>query len=157
MAEHGACHRVKGEWKIISSLPQRDLDIAWKIGEFFHQRTPGTRLSKRTTEYAFHYRNASPLTGAKQGKALFELLAWVFGDSVIEGRCIVEIRSSKKSSVMESVGKGFVLCAGDDIADEEMFEASPGYPIKEALFNPQNPSAPDPKAIQSICKISFYS
>ncbi|KAH9412179.1 trehalose-phosphatase [Ordospora pajunii] len=127
-AEHGACHRVDGQWRQRVSFPQKEL--AFKIAQFFLQRTPGSELESKKTGYAFHYRNVSPLIGVKQAKALFSLLKQAFGDCVKEGNHIVEIRNGKKSFAMETVEDGFILCVGDDVADEEMFEVCKGYTVK---------------------------
>ncbi|AFM97697.1 trehalose 6-phosphate phosphatase [Encephalitozoon hellem ATCC 50504] len=127
-AEHGACYRVDGKWKEGVSFPQKDL--AWRVAEFFHLRTPGSDLERKKTGYAFHFRNVSPLIGVKQAKALFELLVRICKDNVKEGNHIVEVRSSKKSRVMGEVEEGFILCAGDDAADEEAFDLCSGYTIK---------------------------
>lgn len=148
-AEHGACRRINGEWKEGIAFPQKDL--AWRVAEFFHLRTPGSELEKKRTGYAFHFRNASPLVGVKQAKALFELLMRICRDHVKEGNHIVEVRSSKKSCVMKEVEEGFILCAGDDAADEEAFDLCNGYTIK---VGQQNTSAAyrvkDPKSFRML-------
>ncbi|TBU17423.1 trehalose 6-phosphate phosphatase [Ordospora colligata] len=151
-AEHGACHRVDGQWRERTSFPQKEL--AFKMAQFFLQRTPGSELESKKTGYAFHYRNASPLIGVKQAKAFFELLKQAFGDCVKEGNHIVEIRNGKKSFAMESVEEGFVLCAGDDVADEEMFEVCKGYTVKVGKSDLQTSSAAyeisDPKSFRRL-------
>nr|CAA07262.1 trehalose 6-phosphate phosphatase [Encephalitozoon cuniculi] len=127
-AEHGACHRIDGKWKEGGTFPQKDL--AWRIGQFFLARTPGSELERKKTGYAFHFRNVSPLIGVKQARALFELLMRVCKDYVKKGNHVIEVRSSKKSCAMEKIEEGFVLCAGDDVADEDMFDVCKGYTIK---------------------------
>lgn len=127
-AEHGACHRVGGEWTEQPVFALRDL--AWRIADFFRQRTPGAELESKKTGFTFHFRNVSPLIAAKQARALFEILRRLCGDRVKEGSCIIEVRSSAKSVAMQSVDGGFVLCAGDDVADEEMLAVCPGYTLR---------------------------
>lgn len=126
--EHSACHRVGGRWTERTSFELKDL--AWKIAEFFRQRTPGSEIESKRTGFTFHYRNSSPLIGKKQARALFELLKKMCSDNVKEGNHILEVRSSDKSSAMEAVQEGFVLCAGDDVADEDMMRICTGHTVK---------------------------
>ncbi|ADM10939.1 trehalose-6-phosphatase [Encephalitozoon intestinalis ATCC 50506] len=152
-AEHGACHRINGEWKEGPSFPQKDL--TWKIGEFFHLRTPGSEIEMKRTGYTFHFRNVPSLVGVKQAKALFELLMRICKGNVTEGNYLIEVRSCKKYDVIKKVekeaGDGFILCAGDDIADEEMFGLCKGYTVK---IGDKNTSAAyrikDPRSFRAL-------
>lgn len=150
--EHAACHRVNGKWT--EGKPFEVKDFAWRIGEFFRQRTPGAELEQKKTGYTFHYRNAPSLVGRKQAKALFEILKRVCGEHVKEGNNIIEVRSSKKSVAMETLEEGFVLCAGDDVADEEMLGICKGYTIKvgESKETMADYTIKDPRSFRMLLK-----
>jgi len=137
-AEHGAFAREPGgEWRRIV-----DADLSWlRIAEEILSRTaedvPGSSVERKATSVAWHYREAEPEYGqwrahellAALGQSLFGLPA-----EILTGHRVVEIRARGVSkgayvSHLESeaaVPSGWVmLAAGDDLTDEDLFDALP--------------------------------
>jgi trehalose 6-phosphate synthase/phosphatase len=137
-AEHGAFAReAGGEWHRIV-----DADLSWlRIAEEILSRTaeevPGSSVERKATSVAWHYREAEPEYGqwrahellAALGQSLFGLPA-----EILTGHRVVEIRARGVSkgayvSHLESEGgvlSGWaVLAAGDDLTDEDLFDALP--------------------------------
>jgi trehalose 6-phosphate synthase/phosphatase len=111
-------------------------DKAEKIIELYVDRTNGSSLERRKSAVLFRYGKSDFEFGALQAAELKEHLESVFAGwplSIIQGKDYIEVRP-------ENVGKGkiierlletmrmennradFVLCIGDDVADELMFE-----------------------------------
>ncbi|KAJ2162076.1 hypothetical protein GGF46_000951 [Coemansia sp. RSA 552] len=135
--EHGSFIRYPGgEW--INLLAE--MDMSWKdevmsIFQFYTERTAGSTIEDKETAITWHYRNADPEYGEFQAKECMNHLE----DSVVSKRP-VEILVGKKCLEVRpmSVNKGeivkrlmgarpeqweFVVCAGDDKTDEDMFRS----------------------------------
>lgn len=128
-AEHGTLHRKSGIWENFTS------DTRWRgpaeeIINFYVERSPGSLLESKETALCFHYRQCSKDIQEKQSEACRNSLYMLFKDfenlEVVEGKAVVEIRCSgkNKGDVVRDIADGydFVLCAGDDVTDESMFE-----------------------------------
>jgi trehalose 6-phosphate synthase/phosphatase len=137
-AEHGAFARKPGgSWHRIV-----DADLSWlRLAEEILMRTaedvPGTLVERKATSVAWHYREAEPEYGqwrahellAALGQSLFGLPA-----EVLTGHRVVEIRArgvSKAAYVSHleaeyPAASGWaMLAAGDDVTDEDLFDALP--------------------------------
>ncbi|KAJ2083837.1 hypothetical protein H4R24_000489 [Coemansia sp. RSA 988] len=135
--EHGSLLRTPGgEWVNLLA----DMDMSWmdevkSIFEFYTERTAGTSIEVKSTSIAWHYRNADPEYGEFQAKECMNHL-----EDAIVSKLPVEIVYGKKCLDVRpiSVNKGeiskhlmgshpekwdFVMCAGDDKTDEDMFNA----------------------------------
>ncbi|KAJ2496894.1 hypothetical protein GGH96_005501 [Coemansia sp. RSA 1972] len=135
--EHGSFIRYPGgEW--INLLAE--MDMSWKdevlsIFEFYTERTVGATIEAKETSITWHFRNADPEYGEFQAKECMNHLE----NSVVSKRP-VEILVGKKCLEVRpiSVNKGeivkrlmganpkqwdFVVCAGDDKTDEDMFRS----------------------------------
>ncbi|TAH34121.1 bifunctional alpha,alpha-trehalose-phosphate synthase (UDP-forming)/trehalose-phosphatase [Candidatus Saccharibacteria bacterium] len=142
-AEHGALFRRKGgkNWHKTAGLTSR----AWRgevlpILEYYADLTPGAFVERKEWSLVWHYRNAKPYYAQKHLVALRRLLKPVAKqyDLVIkEGNKVFELHPA-------IIGKGriaqewlihehdFILCAGDDVTDEDIFAVLPteAYSIK---------------------------
>ncbi|KAJ1835478.1 hypothetical protein LPJ63_001098 [Coemansia sp. RSA 2711] len=135
--EHGSFIRYPdSEW--INLLAE--MDMSWKdevmsIFEFYTERTAGATIEAKETSITWHFRNADPEYGEFQAKECMNHLE----NSVVSKRP-VEILVGKKCLEVRpiSVNKGeivkrlmganpkqwdFVVCAGDDKTDEDMFRS----------------------------------
>ncbi|KAJ2407720.1 hypothetical protein GGI10_004955, partial [Coemansia sp. RSA 2530] len=135
--EHGSFIRYPGgEW--INLL--EDMDMGWKeevmsIFEFYTERTAGSTIEAKETSITWHYRNADPEYGEFQAKECMNHLEnAVVSKRPVEtlvGKKCLEVRPlsvNKGEIVKRLVGANpeqwdFVLCAGDDKTDEDMFRA----------------------------------
>ncbi|MEE9218776.1 MAG: bifunctional alpha,alpha-trehalose-phosphate synthase (UDP-forming)/trehalose-phosphatase [Acidobacteriota bacterium] len=139
VAEHGFFLRSPGRkgWEELAA----DLDQSWlpaveEAMVSYLARTPGSFIERKHSGLAWHYRKADPELGQRQALELAHHLTEYFANRpvrVLQGPCVVEVHN-------QSLGKGwayrtllhrlgpcdFVLAAGDDRADEDMFRAAAG-------------------------------
>ncbi|KAI5170582.1 trehalose 6-phosphate synthase/phosphatase [Nematocida sp. LUAm3] len=120
-AEHGAYKKEKGEW---TSVP---CDLSWindavKIINEYVEYTPGSHIEIKNTCVVFHCQD--------NGKWCANALHSMLKDRarVVSGRGIIEVRpiNIDKGACVAKEYKvedkdTFVLCAGDDLTDEDMF------------------------------------
>jgi trehalose 6-phosphate synthase/phosphatase len=134
-AEHGVwIKKPSEEWTL--TVPQQN---TWKnelrpILELFVDRTPGSLLEEKEYSLAFHYRNADPELASIRVRELMDALIQQVSNlnlGVLEGNRVIEIKNAgvnKGAAAMEIIGKDswdFILAAGDDITDENMFSSLP--------------------------------
>ena len=136
MAEHGFFLRMrsKEEWNEIAS----DFDQSWlpaveEVMISYLARTPGSFIERKHSGLAWHYRKAEPELGRRQGLELAHHLTESFANRplrVLKGSCVVEAHHQgigkgwAYRTLLHRLGKrDFVLAAGDDRTDEDMFRA----------------------------------
>ncbi len=153
IAEHGALVKRKGEdWEV--TVPQ---DLSWKsavrqVLEYYVDRTPGSFIEEKEFSIVWHYRNVDPELAELRANELKDTLSGIIQGSrltVLQGSKVIEVRhASVNKGVavkkwLEESDWGFILAAGDDWTDEDMFKVLPSdaYSIKvgieatEARFN----------------------
>jgi len=153
VAEHGGWIRDKDrKWQ--SPVP---FNMSWKksiipILELYSDRTPGSTVEEKDFSLVWHYRRADPELAYVRGQELKMALVNLTENldvGVFEGKKILEVKS-------HIVNKGwaaehwladrdwdFILAAGDDYTDEEMFSVLPehaysikvGFAASKARFN----------------------
>ncbi len=158
VAEHGAKVReIGGEWSAPSvpstSWKQRVLPIL----EVFADRLPGSFVEEKEACVAWHYRGADDELGPVRARELVEALEGVQaadGFHVLRGNKVVEVRpagATKGDAAARWISRAhpdFVLAAGDDVTDEDLFVALPetalsirvGLGESHARFNLESPS-----------------
>lgn len=135
IAEHGAWHREwGGEWE-----SRHDADGSWKT-EYIHKlgkfcrSTPGSLIEEKSYSIVWHFRQCDPILAQQriaEIKKDFEQNANADGLQLLDGNKVLEIRNP-------AINKGratrrwlnddkydFILAAGDDTTDEDMFQALP--------------------------------
>ncbi len=139
VAEHGAWMRRRGGIWRKRVFP----DHSWKTRimpmlEFYVERLPGSFLEEKECSIAWHYRQSDAESADFLAQELkFELNNLLFQTNmeVLEGNKVLEVRakSANKGSavlaVLDDAAYDFILAAGDDATDEDMFQALP----KEAV------------------------
>lgn len=137
-AEHGAIYRIDGKWDSLEN------DISWKdeISEIMQESvnsTPGSNLEKKENSLVWHYRSSDNDLADKKAAELITRLTPSCNKSnliIMKGRKIIEVKLSeytKGTAIMNFFDCNqydFILAAGDDITDEDLFEALPGRAIK---------------------------
>ncbi|KAI1296277.1 threalose-6-phosphate phosphatase [Mortierella claussenii] len=139
-AEHGSFMRHPGSDKWINLT--EFLDMGWKndvieIFTYYTERTQGSFIEHKRSSLTWHYRMADPEFGAFQAKECQNHL-----ENAVLSKLPVEILVGKKNLEVRPmiVNKGeivkrlqnqhpdveFVMCAGDDKTDEDMFRALAG-------------------------------
>ena len=141
VAEHGAWSRYDGTWSNIDNdfdtFKKRLLPILQK----YVSRTAGSEIEEKDYSLVWHYRNVPPeLAYVRASEMRRELIDIVDSDTVgvYAGDKIVEIKpvdinKGYAAGELEAVYQSnFVLCAGDDYTDEDMFRELPdhAYTIK---------------------------
>lgn len=122
-------------------------DVSWKdhvlpIMLKYSERTPGSQIENKESSLTWHYGDSDPHFGNWQAKDLQTVLEKKLNGYALEvyqgHRCvIVEPEGCSKANILEGIlrylsvsemvkQKGsevdFVLCAGDDTSDEQMFQ-----------------------------------
>ena len=136
VAEHGLLAKDRdGEW-----VPTMELDTSWKeevqpLVERYHERIKGSLVENKTNAIVWHYRTAEDTAEAETAeKELFAELEPIcnrLGLKLMRGKMIIEVMPKgydKGSAVKFWQNKGnwdFMLVAGDDTTDEDMFKAAP--------------------------------
>ncbi|OZJ03390.1 hypothetical protein BZG36_04003 [Bifiguratus adelaidae] len=133
--EHGCFMKAPGvgSWTNLTE----ELDMAWQddvaeIFEYYTERTSGSHVEYKKASITWHYRNADPVYGEWQAKECQNHL-----ENSVLSKHPIEILLGKKNIEVRptAVNKGeivkrllaanpdadFVLCAGDDKTDEDMF------------------------------------
>ena len=130
-SEHGAMIRLEDGWKILL-----DCDISWKkyildYFNFFKDKLPYSEVEEKNFSVAFHYRNSDPEMAEIRVKEIIdELISYTsnLNLEVLQGNKVVEVRNyhlNKSSAVkylLERNNYDFILAAGDDRTDEDVFE-----------------------------------
>jgi trehalose 6-phosphate synthase/phosphatase len=141
-AEHGAFAREPdGAWHRIV-----EIDLSWlRIAEEILTRTaedvPGSAVERKATSVAWHYREAEPEYGQWRAHELLAALGQSLSGlpaEVLTGHRVVEIRArgaSKGAYVRHLESESTrsssweMLAAGDDLTDEDLFDALPAGSI----------------------------
>lgn len=133
IAEHGAFIRKKGgKWR--SSGP---MDNAWKeivhpIMDLYVDRTPRSFIEEKNYSLVWHYRKSEPGLAnlrTQELKNALVMLTTNLNIGIFEGHKILEVKhlsANKGTAAGNWLNQGewdFVLIAGDDYTDEDMFHA----------------------------------
>ena len=147
VAEHGAWLREEaGEWK---TLVEQNGD--WKpriipILERYMDRLPGAFVEEKDYSVAWHYRGAHPGQGETLAGELVDHLMTFTANidlQVIRGKKVIEVRNAgihKGRAGLYVLSKDhydFILAAGDDWTDEDLFAVLPetAFTIRVGLAN----------------------
>ena len=134
-AEHGAYIRdLDGNWAQLFPFDTEWKNAVRKVMEEYVAMVPGSYVEEKTSAIAWHYRNADPEIGEVKANDLVEALRGLLEGSkasLIRGKKVVEVRPAGVNKgaaaklLVERLVPDFVLIAGDDETDEEMFRAVP--------------------------------
>jgi trehalose 6-phosphate synthase/phosphatase len=157
VAEHGVWLKVSGaDWTMLRSLTRDWKPQIRPLLELYADRLPGSFVEEKEFSMAWHYRGADPELGAARAKELVDDLVNFTANidvQVLQGSHVVEVRNagvdkgSAALQVLSARAAEFVLAAGDDWTDEDLFKILPAdaYSIKvgmsssRARFNVHSP------------------
>jgi trehalose 6-phosphate synthase/phosphatase len=135
VAEHGAWRRDKGgAWRAAEGLRGDWKETVKSVLDLYADRTPGAIVEEKEFSLVWHYRMADLVmarTRLAELKAAIMHLTQNQNLGIFEGNRILEVRSlsvNKGTTAQAIVGEGgwdFILAAGDDYTDEDMFRALP--------------------------------
>lgn len=129
-AEHGAWKRYDKHWQQLDSGFKKDKKRIRAVMEKYVSRTKGSEVEEKDHALVWHYTNVEPDIAYKRAQELGRELSELLADddvTVHEGRAIIEVKPTaiSKGSVVRDLKRrypaDFVLCAGDDYTDEDMF------------------------------------
>ena len=148
VAEHGAWIREVTSWVKNAKPSARWKSKVQPILQKYTERTPGSVFEVKEFAFVWHYRNVNPgLAYSRKEELKMELETALNGHGrdigIFEGQKILEIkpRSMQKGQVVSKLLSekeyDFVLVAGDDYTDEDMFSVMPdsAFSIKVGIGN----------------------
>ncbi|MDD5326516.1 MAG: bifunctional alpha,alpha-trehalose-phosphate synthase (UDP-forming)/trehalose-phosphatase [Phycisphaerae bacterium] len=154
VAEHGAWIKEKkaADWRVIEPLRNDWKQTIKPIIELYVDRTPGSFIEEKDFSLVWHFRKSNPelaLLRAQELKGAILSLTGNMDIGVFEGNKIIEVKNigiNKGQAAKLWIASrkwGFILAAGDDYTDEDLFAALPdkaysirvGYGISKARFN----------------------
>ena len=138
VAEHGYFIKHKNQKWVGKETQLKN----WKedlipVIETFSDRTPGTFIEEKKNSLVWHYRKTDPELAAERAVELKTVLSSLISDELhlMDGDKIIEVvsgRYNKGTAVSEILGdkaSDFILCFGDDITDEFMFNDLPSHAV----------------------------
>lgn len=134
IAEHGVWTREPGgAWTVREGLSADWKPKVREIMELYVDRLPGALIEEKELSIAWHFRRADPDLAALRVHELTDHLIALTENtpaSILEGHKVVEVRPAgitKGIAVQTLLGRGhdFILAAGDDVTDEDIFRALP--------------------------------
>ena len=140
LAAHGLWFRAPNkDW-----ITTVNLDNTWKdsirhVLELYTDRMPGSFIEEKDFSLAFHYRKCDPdMIKTKIEEMRVALLGMTYSMSLglQEGNKVLEIKDSRAnkgygaSLLLQNGEYDFILAAGDDHTDEDMFSALPESAFK---------------------------
>jgi len=153
IAEHGVWIKEKGgEWELIEPLANFWKDEIRPVLERYRDRTPGSIVEEKDFSLAWHFRKAEPGLAANRARELKEEILHFtanLGIGVLEGNKVIEIKNAgvnKGNAALKWItheNYDFILAAGDDRTDEDIFNILPesawsikvGQPPTKAKFS----------------------
>lgn len=142
-AEHGCFIKPASKTLTANNVKWTNLaeqvDMTWQqdvqqVFDYYTDRTQGATIETKRAALTWHYRRADPEFGSFQAKScrehLLQLVALKnYELEVMDGKANVEVRPRQfnKGEIVKSITKAeqpqFIMCLGDDSADEDMFKA----------------------------------
>lgn len=162
VAEHGAWVRQHGEWAQGLFSFQQYKKVLLPILEHFAERTPGAIIEEKNFALVWHYRNVTPELAYARNASLRHELALVLADTdigVFSGSKILEIKPreiQKGAAVGELLANNkpdFILCAGDDYTDEDMFTSVPEEAVTIKIGQKETAARFQSASIQELRKL----
>ncbi len=136
-AEHGAWTKFGKKWQKIDNGFRKDRKRIKQIMEAYTERTLGSVIEQKDYGMVWHYINVEPDLAYKRVHELRHDLLAEFDDdelSIELGQNILEVKPKNinkgivATELLARYPADFVLSAGDDYTDEDMFVALDGEP-----------------------------
>lgn len=135
-AEHGVLrHNQDGTWQPLVAVGEPWQKHVRKLFEYSAQIVAGSFIETKTAGVAWHYRAAhSAIAAQEQRQSLLKQLGETSkkhdfevldGNKVIEAKPVGITKGTAVSRLLADFPSDFVLCGGDDVTDEAMFESLP--------------------------------
>lgn len=140
-AEHGAWTKSGTEWKSVKTKFAQYKPAIIDLLHQYAERTAGAEIEEKDFSVVWHYRNVPTELAYVRNVSINRDLQTMLAETGIKvhfGEKIIEIKpqSISKGKVVQDLVRShspdFMLCAGDDYTDEDMFAVLPSsaYTIK---------------------------
>jgi len=135
VAEHGAWIREQG-WEVIEPMHTDWKAEIYPVLEVYVDRTPGSFVEEKEFSLVWHFRKAEKQLAAERARELRETLMGLTANlniGVLEGSKVIEVKNrgiNKGRAASQWVFRDpweFILAAGDDVTDEDIFAVTPDY------------------------------
>lgn len=145
IAEHGAFYRQPGlAWQHSPSIQTEWRETVRRVLLMFTDRCPGSFIEEKEISLAWHYRNSDPELGFIRSRELHTNLTELASHldfQVTEGKKVIEARprgidkGCAALTWLDHREYDFILAAGDDRTDEDLFKVLPpeSYSIRVGL------------------------
>jgi trehalose 6-phosphate synthase/phosphatase len=132
IAEHGYLVKVPGgKWQEANPADHGWKGTVMKLFSEIANQYPGSFLEEKESSVAFHYRNAGRDAAMKVPAEIqqkFDLLRQAFPElELLDGNMVSEVKplnfnkGSAAASILRNGRFDFVMAAGDDLTDEQLF------------------------------------
>ncbi len=134
VAEHGAFYKEHGKWSENECIRFPDEPEIINIMQQIMDKTPGSMLEVKKTSIVWHYRNSDRWLAELREKQLINALIMPctrLNLHIMRGHKLIEVKTAgtnkgtEASRLMSKNHYDFVMAMGDDITDEDMFNALP--------------------------------
>jgi len=135
VAEHGVWVKDKdGEWQQTLTITNDWKEEVRPILELWVDRTPGSFVEEKGFSLVWHHRRCNPTLGEVRARELVKELLQLTTNlnlQVLEGSRVVEVKNAgvnKGHAASRWIASGkwdFILAAGDDLTDEDVFRVLP--------------------------------
>ncbi|MBT3319485.1 MAG: bifunctional alpha,alpha-trehalose-phosphate synthase (UDP-forming)/trehalose-phosphatase [Clostridia bacterium] len=142
LAAHGLWRREQdGKWAITAALENSWKETVSGIMQMYVDRMPGALIEEKDYSLAFHYRQCEPdMVSVKLGevRAALSSVTESMSLGIQEGSKVLEVKDSRVDKgqsatlFLQNKNYDFILGAGDDHTDEDLFAALPqsAYSVK---------------------------
>lgn len=141
-ASHGLWVKLfDSPWNMTAAVDNEWKESVRPVMEMYRNRMPGAHMEEKEFSLAFHYRCCEPDSAEMKLSEMKEALGSMIASSPLmfqEGSKVLEIKDNRfnKGNVIKPLSErynaDFILAAGDDLTDEDIFKALPddAYSIK---------------------------
>ncbi|MFN6945396.1 MAG: bifunctional alpha,alpha-trehalose-phosphate synthase (UDP-forming)/trehalose-phosphatase [Cytophagaceae bacterium] len=134
IAEHGVWLKEgRIYWSLFDYITDEWKEEIRPILELYVDRTPGTFIETKDYSLVWHYRKSDNTLGELRARELVNHLQYMATNMpirILEGNKVIEIKNAGINKGKAAVhwlqeGYDFILAAGDDWTDEDLFEVMP--------------------------------
>jgi trehalose 6-phosphate synthase/phosphatase len=166
-AEHGCFVKAPETCAVWQNLTEA-VDMSWQpkvkeVFNYYEDRTQGSSTEVKKAAMTWHYRRADPEFGAVQAREcyahLLAKIAPLHNVEIMEGKANIEVRPREFNKgeivrgIVERTRPEFVTCLGDDVTDEDMFNALAAvFANSETRNSSTNGNAKFPAAARANCR-----
>lgn len=133
-AEHGAWLKIDGEWSSVPSSFRGQKKMLRELLDAFAERTAGADVEEKDYALVWHFRNVPKelayVRNTSLSKEIEERLSGTdigvfYGKNIIEIKPFSVTKSYAATELLALYPSDFILGAGDDYTDEDMFTGLP--------------------------------